>query len=180
VYGHLIGLVADVSSGNTDGAGSDPWTQKQVDDRAARTPAELIAEWDANGPRMEELLDGVPPQIGAQIVGDLATHEADVWGAVGRAEARDSDGVALGFQRYALALGTRITEVGLPALKLNDQVVGDGDATTSVSAPQFELFRALTGRRSAEQVRAFAWDGDAEPYVAIFSAYGNPTAPVTE
>jgi uncharacterized protein (TIGR03083 family) len=180
VYAHLIGLVADVTAGNLDGAGSDAWTQKQVDDRADRTGPELIAEWDANGPGMETLLDGVPPQIGAQIVGDLATHEADIWGAIGRPEARDSDGVALGFQRYALALGDRIKEAGLPALRINDLVVGDGEPAASVSAGPFELFRALTGRRSSDQVRAFTWDGDPEPYVAIFSAYGNPSAPVIE
>lgn len=180
VLGHLIGLVADVSAGNTAAAGTDEWTAAQVDARRDRTGAELIAEWDGNGPGMEELLDGVPPSVGERIVGDIATHEHDVWGAVGRAGARETDAVTLGFERYATALGARISEAGLPALRLNDTVVGEGDAGATVSAPTFELFRALTGRRSAEQVRGYGWDGDAEPYVAIFSAYGTPTEAVIE
>lgn len=184
VYGHLIGLVADVAAGNLEGAGSDPWTQKQVDDRAHHSRAELIAEWDSNGPGIEEMLDGVPPAVGAQIVGDIAAHEMDVYGAVGRTDGRDSDAIALGFQRYATALGTRIKEAGLPPLRLktpeDDLVAGDGMAEAEVAASRFELFRALTGRRSADQVRALQWNGDAAPYVAIFSAYGVPTAPVVE
>jgi uncharacterized protein (TIGR03083 family) len=168
VYGHLIGLVADVGGGNTDGAGTDPWTAKQVDDRRDKTGAELIAEWDGNGPGMEELLDGVPPSVGERIVGDIATHELDVWGAVGRAEARDTDAVRLGFERYRSAFDERVASAGLTALDITGL------------ASEFELFRALTGRRSADQIRAYAWTGDAEPYVAIFSAYGTPTEPVIE
>ena len=29
----------------------------------------------------------------------------------------------------------------------------------------------VTGRRSAEQIRAFAWTGDADPYVEVFAMY---------
>src|SRR3954468_4811899 len=168
VLGHLIGLVADVSGGNTDGAGTDEWTAAQGDARRDRTGAELIAEWNSNGPGMEELLDGVPPSVGERIVGDIATHELDVWGAVGRAEARDTDAVDLGFERYRTAFDDRVASAGLAPVDI------------AGLASEFELFRALTGRRSADQVRAYAWDGDAEPYVAIFSAYGTPTAHVIE
>jgi uncharacterized protein (TIGR03083 family) len=168
VYGHLIGLVADVSSGNTAEAGTDGWTAAQVDARRDRTAAELVAEWDGNGPGMEELLDSVPPSVGERIVGDIATHELDVWGAVGRAEGRDTDAVRLGFDRYRTAFDDRVAAAGLAPLDITGL------------ASQFELFRALTGRRSADQVRAYAWSGDAEPYVAIFSAYDTPTEAVIE
>jgi hypothetical protein len=36
-----------------------------------------------------------------------------------------------------------------------------------VTAAPFELFRALTGRRSPAQVRCFDWSGDPEPYLAL-------------
>lgn len=184
VYGHLIGLVADVTAGNVDGAGTDEWTQKQVDERRDRSVAELVAEWDENGPGMEALLDGAPPSVGERIVGDLATHELDVYGAFDRDDARDSDAVALGFVRYANALGDRVREKTLPPLRLKtpdgDVVAGDGIPEAEVAGSRFELFRALTGRRSAEQMRALQWDGDPDPYLAIFSAYGVPSAPVIE
>lgn len=53
----------------------------------------------------------------------------------------------------------------------------DGDASTSsassppvatLTAEPFELFRALTGRRSAAQVRRLDWSDDPEPYVPLF------------
>ena len=180
VYGHLIGLVADVAARNTANAGTDEWTAAQVDARRDRTRDQLIAEWDETGPGLEELLDKIPPQSAEGIVGDIATHEADINGAIGRIDARGSDAVALGFARYVGSLGGRITEAGLPALRMNDLVAGDGDPAATVRASQFDLFRALTGRRTPEQVRAFDWEGDPAPYVAIFSAYGVPEAPVLE
>jgi hypothetical protein len=35
----------------------------------------------------------------------------------------------------------------------------------------FELFRALSGRRSAEQLRALRWEGDADAALGAFT-YG--------
>jgi uncharacterized protein (TIGR03083 family) len=180
VYGHLIGLVADVAARNTAAAGTDEWTAAQVDARRDKTRDELVSEWDLTGPGREELLDKLPPKSAEGIVGDIATHEADINGAVGRTDARDSDAVSLAFARYVGSLGDRITKAGHAALQVNDLVAGDGAPAATVRASEFDLFRALTGRRSPDQVRAFDWTGDPEPYVAIFSAYGVPEAPVIE
>jgi hypothetical protein len=38
----------------------------------------------------------------------------------------------------------------------------------TLNVGQFELFRAVTGRRSAAQIRRFDWSVDAEPYLPIF------------
>ena len=42
----------------------------------------------------------------------------------------------------------------------------------------FELFRALTGRRSERQVRAYAWSVDPDPYLPAFSFGPFTTSPV--
>jgi hypothetical protein len=39
----------------------------------------------------------------------------------------------------------------------------------SVTGTGFELNRAFTGRRSADQVRKLEWSVDPEPYVPAFS-----------
>ncbi|MGI8707100.1 MAG: hypothetical protein ACR2LG_02690 [Actinomycetota bacterium] len=36
----------------------------------------------------------------------------------------------------------------------------------------FELFRALHGRRTVDQVRAMEWDGDPEPWMPVFFVFG--------
>jgi hypothetical protein len=41
-----------------------------------------------------------------------------------------------------------------------------------VSADPFELARAVNGRRSPEQIRAFDWEGDPEPFMHLFYPYG--------
>jgi hypothetical protein len=50
----------------------------------------------------------------------------------------------------------------------------------TVSAEAFELFRAISGRRSADQIRAMAWDGDPEPYVSTVSPYPLPDRALIE
>lgn len=180
VCGHLVGLAADVMDRNTDGAGSDAWTAAQVDARRGRTVDELIAEWDERGPELEALLDKLKPAAAHNIVGDIATHEADVRGALGRVDGRESDAVRLAFDGYVRHLAGRITQAGLPALRVGGLVAGDGEPASSVDADRFELLRALTGRRTVEQVRAFGWTGDAETYLPIFSSYGVPESPIVE
>jgi hypothetical protein len=45
---------------------------------------------------------------------------------------------------------------------------GGAPPVGGVTAAAFDLFRALTGRRSADQIRRFEWTLDAEPYLALF------------
>jgi hypothetical protein len=85
---------------------------------------------------------------------------------------------------YARWLGRRLDERGRPALRLRagerDWVEGAGPPAAVLAAAPFELFRALSGRRSAGQVRALAWDGDPEPYLDVLSPYPTPPSPLLE
>jgi hypothetical protein len=47
----------------------------------------------------------------------------------------------------------------------------DRPPTGRVTTEPFELFRALTGRRSAAQVRRFDWSVDPDPYLALFDLW---------
>ncbi len=38
----------------------------------------------------------------------------------------------------------------------------------TMSAARFEVFRAFTGRRSAQQIRGFEWSADPDPYLPLF------------
>ena len=46
---------------------------------------------------------------------------------------------------------------------------GDGEPTVSVDLEPLEALAALTGRRSLDQVRAYAWDGDVDPWLPAFT-----------
>jgi uncharacterized protein (TIGR03083 family) len=173
VLAHLTGICADVLAGNTDGVATDPWTAAQVSARRGRSIDELVAEWSETAPQVEALSEAFPPELGAQWIADLTTHEHDIRTAIGQPGARDSAGVdtgldfvvAVGFQPAVAAHGLRPIEVRTADKTWNATGVVTGAA---LEGSPFELFRALTGRRSAAQIRTLAWSVDPEPYLPAF------------
>ncbi|MGZ8763282.1 MAG: maleylpyruvate isomerase family mycothiol-dependent enzyme, partial [Acidimicrobiia bacterium] len=53
-------------------------------------------------------------------------------------------------------------------------------AVETLTADPFELGRALTGRRSADQIRALGWSTRPEPYLAAFTSLGPFTTRPTD
>jgi hypothetical protein len=53
---HAAGIVSDRLAGNVTGAGTDEWTAAHVDLRRGRPFAEVLAEWDDQGPQIETQL----------------------------------------------------------------------------------------------------------------------------
>jgi uncharacterized protein (TIGR03083 family) len=157
VLAHVTGVCADVLGGNLDGAATDDWTRAQVEARRQVALPELLAEWDHVAPPFAAMLDDFPDPYSDQVVADLTIHEQDIRGALGRAGARDSAAVA-----NSLAFLLRVfaepaaRDRGLRPLR---------DAVTTTS---YELFRALTGRRSAAQIRSWDWQVDPADYLPLF------------
>ena len=56
--------------------------------------------------------------------------------------------------------------------------LGTGAVVASVTAPRYDLFRALGGRRTVDQIRGLTWTGDADRVVGLVSRYPPPTEPV--
>ena len=177
VCSHLVGIIADIQAGRMEGVGSDEWTLAQVTARRDRPIAEVIDEWDAIAPAFEAQVAGWPGTVAAQLVADCSMHELDVRNAVGDTGARDTDGVRTAISHYSNGLAERIAAAGLGpiALHAGDEIVviGDDEPVISVAATWFEISRALSGRRSTDQIKAYGWDRDADAYVALFGAHGN-------
>lgn len=198
VLAHLSGVCADIVAGNLEGVTTDPWTQAQVDARRERSTRELLAEWDEFGRQVEAMADAFPGRTGAQLVLDLTTHEHDIRLAFDRPGARDSRGVDIGLTFLVpQGLQTHCAVLGLDPIEVRagDQswIAGTGDAPVTDGAiwgqvlmgadppvadtppvgtltlAPFELFRALTGRRSERQIRAYDWSVDPTPYLPAFS-----------
>lgn len=161
---HAVGVAVDVAAGRIEGAGSDPWTAAQVTARKDHGRAVMLEEWAATGPALHEALLGMDPVQAAQVVFDAATHEHDLRGALQSPGARDSDGVDIGWDWATTVLGQLRDGYGAGALRLTTvdgtTTCGAGEPTGAVTADRFELFRAMTGRRSAEQVQAWSWEGE--------------------
>ena len=184
VVAHVTGIAADLVAQRLDGVGTDAWTSAQVDSRRDRTIEQIVDEWTSIAPQFESGLDLLGPGAGQPSVSDLTIHEHDARGALNAPGNRESDGIAVAFEYYAQSLGARVTEHGLPALRLigdgDEQVAGDGEPTATVRATRFDLVRTLSGRRSSAQVRALDWTGDPTPYLDVISAYGARTDDLVE
>ena len=174
VVSHLTGICADVLAGNVVGAATDEWTAAQVDARRSMALPEILAEWNDVGAKLAALVDDIPAPYGHQIVADLAVHEHDIRGALGRPGARDSGAMQVGIEFLVSVIAQpEAAAAGLPPIdvRAGDRawVLGkDGDPIGSLTVEPFQLFRSFTGRRSAAQIRGLDWSVDPEPYLALF------------
>ena len=203
VLAHVTGVAEDAArgtyfSGAADAwsdarlaAARDEWTAGQVRSRHCLPVADLIAGWNRWAATLEPVLAGqvpLPPGSPTWLisapVADLAAHLHDVRGALSRPGDRDSPATALGLRIYAAWLGERLSRCGRPALRLRtpsrEWTVGTGQPGASLRAEEFELFRAVSGRRSMDQVLALGWDGSPDPYLDLFAPYAMPAAPLSE
>ncbi len=180
---HVAGILADAKAGNLDGVGTDAWTAKQVDDRRDKSLAEVLDEWDALGAELEPAMPNFPEEAVASLIGDAFTHEQDVRGAVGVPGNRDSDAFRITYEFFADQLDGRLKENDL-ALRLragaDERVLGHGEPAASVSAEPFEVLRGLTGRRSADQIRAWDWEGDVDALLEHLPNYPMRAEPLEE
>jgi uncharacterized protein (TIGR03083 family) len=169
---HLCGVTIDILDGNVADAGTTAWADRHVERFSPLGLPALLDRWADAGPSVEGLGPAYPPAIAAQLVFDATTHEHDIRAALGRPGARDADGVVVGLAFLAQRLDQTVRLRGLPTLSLTapgwSAVAGDGAPEVEVEASTFELLRAFGGRRSAGQIRALAWSGDADPYFAVF------------
>jgi uncharacterized protein (TIGR03083 family) len=158
VVAHMVGVTDDVVAGRLDGVATEPWTAAQVDARRNATFAELLAEWDEKGPAFATLMADVPGEIAGQAVFDAATHEQDIRTALGMPGARDCEAIAISWD-WAVDARTR---GGAPALRFvteaGDAVAGAGEPAATVTTTRYELVRAMTGRRTRDQIERYAWD----------------------
>jgi uncharacterized protein (TIGR03083 family) len=179
---HLTGIATDTMSGVIEGAGSEAYTSRQVEERKDKDIQAIVEEWRAT--KFEDILDGLHPAITGGIIGDLFTHEQDFRGALGRPGGRDSKAFEISLDSHIRFLGRRIKEAGLPALEVKagdlTSVAGKGDPAGSVSGEPFELLRAITGRRTLDEIRSLDWSTDPEPYLKVFTMYGLPDASLSE
>lgn len=176
VVAHLAGLVSDLLAGRAEGAGTPSWTAAHVETRRGRTVAEMLSEWEVGSPRFEDFLRAGRGGAVKRPVVDLVTHEHDIAGALGRTGERECPAWTFALDSYVWGTSRRVAAAGLPAARFDgaawSATVGEGEPSVTVRTAAQEVFRALAGRRSAAQVRAWDWSSDPEPYLPVLSNFG--------
>lgn len=185
VVAHLTGIAVDATKGELEGVGSPEWTQRQVDERNALSLDELLAEWNAAGEQIDGALEYFPKAVASMFVGDTVTHEHDIRLPLHRPGDRDAPAVTLAVDGYTRWFGRRLRESDLPSVTVaaegREWVAGKTEPAVEVEAPTtFDLLRALTGRRTRDEIASFTWSADPQPFLDVFSQYGMPAAPLGE
>ncbi len=179
ILAHLVGVTDDALAGNLDGAGTDPWTEAQVDKRSTRSLEEILAEWDETGPQLERAIAGAGAGAN-QLVFDTASHEHDIRHALHAPGAQDADSTHIALEFATAAWADNLTNEGFEPLRLNAGATtieaGEGQPVATVAMPAFEALRALSGRRSTAQLVAYDWDADPTLWLPGFT-YGPFTPP---
>jgi uncharacterized protein (TIGR03083 family) len=176
VLAHLAAIPTDALAGRLAGLPSDDDTATQVAERKDRDIRELLDEWAPNVPAMCEGAQAglVPPNLAV----DALTHEQDIRGALGAGPSLTPEELRFCTNLYAFGCGYGLKQAGIPPLAIaaTDSdfafTAGVGEPAASVRASEFELFRALSGRRSRAQVTAYDWTGDPAPYLDRFNIFG--------
>lgn len=174
IVAHLAGITTDIVTGTMDGVGTDEWTARHVHDRLDRTMAELLQEWDEHGSAVEAMVDNFG-EAGGQLVTDVVTHEHDIRGALGLAGARDSEGVNVACNWIGTRIGEALDQATAGSWHVEHDAgactFGSGEPVGTLRATRFEIVRAATGRRSREQVAAYAWEGDARQDLLVLGPF---------
>jgi uncharacterized protein (TIGR03083 family) len=180
VIAHLAGLFTTYRQGDPQTAFSAGWGDEQVQKRRDRSLQECIGEWN-------ELLDDpgdlFESHLGLVAVSDVLAHEQDLRSALNRPGARDDENIVPAVEMGLSFVHNKAQAESLPALRVVtgeiDRNIGQGEPHATLHTTTFDLFRALHGRRTVDQVRAMKWDGDPQPWMETIFVFG-PTERETE
>lgn len=169
---HMVGLGADVLGGNEPDDHDDLWTQAQVAARAEHAVPRLVEEWQLLVPELSEWMTA----NGSRPLNDAVIHEQDLRCAVDRPGARSTAELAIVRDRLLERIADRLA--GLPPIALCGtgwEWVSQGsadDAETTLEASDFDLARAVMGRRTAGELREWTARGDVAAYLDAFAHLG--------
>jgi hypothetical protein len=193
VVAHVCGLAADLNAQRfpaADDVGGAAWSAQQVAQRRDLPLEDVLAEWAREAPAFEDGLRLFGYVEGSHFVADLHAHHQDVRGALGLSRDDDPLTVAVALDHYVGYLGELLSDATWGTVEIvaggETRVAGSaGRWHARLVAPPFEVLRALSARRSAVQVRALDWTGDADALVALLQSafaggYALPTADVHE
>jgi uncharacterized protein (TIGR03083 family) len=172
VTAHLVGVTADALAGNLDGAATEPWTAAQVDKRRHQSLEQILDEWDETGPQLDQAIAGAGAAV-HQLLFDTATHEHDIRAALHSPGAHDADSTRIALDWVSGSWSENFIEHGFEPLRIVAEDVtveaGDGEPVANLTMSRFEALRALSGRRSMNQVAAYDWDADPTLWLPAFT-----------
>lgn len=172
VVSHLTGIAVDIVGGRLRGIPDDAWTAGQVDQRRGVPVERVLDEW---APQVDTIVAALDARrMPVQVAADVLTHEGDVAEALGD-PVPPEEGWCEATRLLCRGVVTHVDRPGTLTVRSGGDVwTGGGGAepVAGVDVEPWELFRGVFSRRSAGQIRAWAWDGDPEPWLEPLCVFG--------
>jgi uncharacterized protein (TIGR03083 family) len=173
VVAHCAGFFTAYKSGDPKEAFGPGWGDREVEARRERSLEECVTEWSdlvaEPGDLFESHLAGVA-------VSDVLAHEQDIRTAINQPGGEDDENIVPAVEMALAFLEKKAETKDLPALRFItddiDHKVGHGEPVATLHTSTFELFRAVQGRRTVDQVRAMPWRGDPSPWLPDLFVFG--------
>jgi uncharacterized protein (TIGR03083 family) len=159
VLGHVSGITDDAVNGRMKGIPDDAQTADQVERSRQLTVEALLDRWEQQAPDFQAVLTSVGPSLAPAAI-DVAVHEQDVRGALGKPGSRYNATIAWALPMIVHGFERRLGKAGLSPVRVNveGEIMADGETDGPVlRITQFEAFRAFLGRRTLDEVAAYAW-----------------------
>jgi len=173
VVAHLAGLSEDWVAGHLDDYGTKSWAGAQVERFTDQNIDTVLSAWeramDAFGELTHSPRGGTPGMWG---FGDAVVHEADIRPVLAPDTRVPAEATALGLKAGVARWREHLKTAEVPALGIADHggrirwigTDADPDAV-QVITDDYDLFRAMFGRRSRAQIEAWEWSGNPSPYL---------------
>ncbi len=203
VVAHLLAITQDSLAGRLTGIPSDDITAAQVARFRGHDIQDMLAAWEQTARPFGDRLAAA--RIWPGVI-DIAAHEQDIRGAIGRPGARDNDVIRLGagwmlsFLDPPVPMRLLVEDAEFRAGpsragpsragpseadsgradsgRADSSEAGHGALTLKTS--RFEAFRWRLGRRSRAQLAALDWSGDPTPVLDHLVIFGPASSDIIE
>ncbi|MBI1758187.1 MAG: maleylpyruvate isomerase family mycothiol-dependent enzyme [Actinobacteria bacterium] len=166
-----IGIGIGIGAGRV-GPPDPDWTRQQVAGFRTVSLDALLAIWDEAAAELEQRwAAGATPST--LLLMDATAHRFDLGIALGEPPPHEHPVLPAMVAVVTGGFARAAASHQLPVLRLRtdtgqEWVIGAGEPAGTVHASRYDLFRSLTGRRTAVQIRALDWDGDPTPWLPAF------------
>lgn len=143
----------------------------------------LITTWEAAAHVISRQVES-NSELASFLITDAAMCEHDLRAALDCPAARDDLAIKVALDELSGRFSDRVDAAGLPPLRVTVEqwgtIAGTGRATSCVVADRFEFVRAMSGRRSAEEIGRWNWGVDHNRYLAVISEVPLPPNEIHE
>lgn len=153
----------------------------------AASPGSTLADELAVWEKLAAVLRGrveSDVDLASFLITDAVMCEHDLRTTLNVPGARDDIAVKVALDELSGRFSDRAEAAGLPPLRVTVEqwgtVIGNGQASFCVVADRFEFVRAMSGRRSAPEIRQWNWGVEPDTYFAAMSEVALPPHEIHE